>query len=311
MRKSGNGDKRPERSTLRREPMEPCIRREALLATTFAGIVVGLGAAFMPQFFVPLMLGCYAFAALTLLLCWREIRELYRRLRRRDREIRLAGDFYFVLAMVFVEILIPTVALATHDWTDEDLRASFEMMPTARDKLKVTYILQNEGKHSAIVTGVALFDMMGRSQLDDPTKLIDACNKVSMPVLLIQETMGNLLRFEAISGVAGVVRRTNQIEGFPSPNASETLIVDSGKTQFVSAVFDIPMSRKDDDVRIFCPIVWTRSARSTSSVAICEGVSFSWSLGADLQQHPFTNRRMGLQFRLLPPPSAIPTCPRT
>jgi hypothetical protein len=54
-------------------------------AATFAAIVVGLGAAFMPQYFIALMFGCYILAILTLLLCWREIRQIYRRLRRNQK----------------------------------------------------------------------------------------------------------------------------------------------------------------------------------------------------------------------------------
>ena len=66
--------------------------------------------------------------------------------------------------------------------------------------------------------------MMGEAQLDDPAKLIEACDNVTMPMLMIQEMMGNLLRFEFISGVKGVVRRSSEIQGFPSPGASETLV---------------------------------------------------------------------------------------
>ena len=97
-------------------------------AVAFVGIVVGVVAAFMTPYFLPLMLGCYAIALLTVCLCWREIREMYRRLWKRRKGVRLAIDTYFVFAVVAFQLILTSLALATHDWTGEDLRGSFELV---------------------------------------------------------------------------------------------------------------------------------------------------------------------------------------
>jgi hypothetical protein len=190
----------------------------------------------------------------------------------------------------------------------DDLRASFEFKVTLPSKLKITYTLQNEGRHSAVITGVALFDMTGTAQLHDPTKFVDSCDRVSTTAITMQQLMGNFIRFSIPPGLTGVIGRPKETDGpRQTPADHPVFVVDSGTTRIVTAIFELPPNEKETDIRIICPIVWTRDAKSVEGMAVCKGISSSWTLSDNLKPSAFNNFPGG-QFRLLPH-ADFPSCP--
>ena len=194
-------------------------------------------------------------------------------------------------------------------YSDEDFRVSFEYEVPAPDNITIRYVFLNLGKQSALVNGVALFDLTGTSQLEDYIKYVDWCDEVPVTTLIFQQFMGNFIRFSTRAGAIGIVRHAKNImiEGY-SEAPKGPIAVESGKTRIITASFDIPKSEKDTDARVLCPIISTRDLKNLESTAICKGASFSWSLTPNSTTAKFANYS-GAQLRLLPRSNDLPTCP--
>jgi hypothetical protein len=204
----------------------------------------------------------------------------------------------------------PVVAQYHKQNSDEDLRVSFEFAVRQPDTLNINYIFRNLGNMSALVSGVSLFDMTGKDKtMSDPNKYINLCDKVPLMTLQMQGFLGNFMRFSIIPGITGVLRRPKEItiEGISgAPNGP--IAVEGGKTRTIFAVFDIPKIEKDDDTRIFCPVVQVRDIRDVEGTAICKGASTHTVLNADSKTNSFSNIP-GTQLRTLPHSLIPPTCP--
>jgi hypothetical protein len=193
--------------------------------------------------------------------------------------------------------------------TKEDLRVSFEFKGTSPTELQISYILRNFGKQSALVNGVALFDMQGTYQFDDPTKYVELCDTVPLMTLMFQQMTHNFLRFSEAPGITGALLYPTKVEVENLSQMPKSPVeIESGRTRTIWATFELMKPEKDFDTRIFCPIVDSRDALNVVGTAICEGASTSWKLTPNLTMSTFNNFP-NVQSRILPHAEKLPTCP--